>query len=234
MSIFNRKPIEARFSHNKIMEGGSTAKIYEPRVAGAIKTEAELKLELMEALQDDFHINSEVSGKSLICGSAVRIDFIIRPKQHLIDIGFNDVSIGIEVKSPTLSKSMSNTKKLLLCVMQANAYMNSKFGEDTLDFILIYPGPELFYEARKEYWAAYVASGKSILAQDESVLNSEKNMLGRMMEKLRIGYLEINENKYSSYSLRFHSGTYFNRAKDGSTDLNTSRINTRKLGFRKY
>ncbi len=57
-----------------------------------------LKRSFLRDFITDFDIQSDVPGQSLIEPKSVVIDFLMRPRQHLVDRGFDDDWIGVEVK----------------------------------------------------------------------------------------------------------------------------------------
>lgn len=103
--------------------------------------EDRLRRILVNLLSDDFDIEAEVTGKFLVDGSQVRIDFLATPHQRLIDLGFIDHSIGIEVKSPA-SKSASPNK----FAWQSVTYAQSEFNGIRPAFVLMFPDVTHFWD----------------------------------------------------------------------------------------
>src|SRR5690606_11550662 len=62
------------------------------------RSEAELREWIEGWLGQDFDWTSEVPGRHLTEGVPVKIDYILRPKQHLTDAGFKPGPIGMEAK----------------------------------------------------------------------------------------------------------------------------------------
>lgn len=64
------------------------------------ESEEQLSEWLRHYLAPDFEITAEVAGCGYVQGIKhnIRLDFLIRPKQHLIEHGFADQYIGVEVK----------------------------------------------------------------------------------------------------------------------------------------
>ncbi|GAB4530289.1 MAG: hypothetical protein OHK0046_50790 [Anaerolineae bacterium] len=104
-------------------------------------TEPQLKLFLNEFLDPDFHFASEVVGKHIVEEVQVVADYILRPKSHLIEKGFDDVYFAIEVKSPKHSNPHSQYRKALV---QAASYADSRFGGKRPLFTLIFPQADYF------------------------------------------------------------------------------------------
>ncbi len=61
-------------------------------------SESTLKKSFVHDFDSDFHIRSNVSGSNIVEKKTVVIDFLIKPKQHLVKKGFDDNWIGVEVK----------------------------------------------------------------------------------------------------------------------------------------
>ena len=91
-------------------------------------------------LAPQFEVEAEVTGKYLVDGSRVRIDLLATPKQSLIDQGFIDQPIGIEVKSPA-SKASSNA-----FAWQAITYAQSEFNGVRPAFVCMFPDVRYFWE----------------------------------------------------------------------------------------
>ncbi len=61
-------------------------------------SEAELKSWFEINFSKDFHIASEVEGRHLAENVPVRIDYVLKARQHLLDVGFDRRPFGVEVK----------------------------------------------------------------------------------------------------------------------------------------
>ena len=61
-------------------------------------SEPQLKKRFREQLENDFEIVPNVKGRHLIEDQEVVIDFLIKPKAHLVSEGFEDGWVGVEVK----------------------------------------------------------------------------------------------------------------------------------------
>ena len=61
-------------------------------------TEAAHTKNIKQCLENDFNIFQEVKGVHIVEKKKVRIDFLIKPKKHVIEAGFDDCWVGIEVK----------------------------------------------------------------------------------------------------------------------------------------
>jgi len=61
-------------------------------------TETEHSSNIKQCLESDFNILQEVEGVHIVEKKKVRIDFLIQPKKHVIEAGFDDCWVGIGVK----------------------------------------------------------------------------------------------------------------------------------------
>ena len=89
--------------------------------------EKELKIKCSNLLKNDFNIAENLCGFDMIYKKKVIIDFMIFPKEHLIENGFDPVWFGLEVKhfgAPGQSGKMS--RFLWQCV----SYVQSEFNID--------------------------------------------------------------------------------------------------------
>lgn len=104
-------------------------------------TEQELKDFLSEFLKPDFHVAIEVPGQHIVEKISVVADYILRPKSHLVEMGFDDTYFAIEVKSPKRSDPHAQYRKALV---QAASYADSRFSGKRPLFTLIFPQADLF------------------------------------------------------------------------------------------
>lgn len=92
--------------------------------------ETELKEYFVQVIKKDFVIYSEVTGKhidtGIFHGKIVRIDFLLKPKKHLLKCGFISGFIGVEVKHFT-GKDGLFRKKACRVFTQAKRYFKSVF-----------------------------------------------------------------------------------------------------------
>ena len=87
--------------------------------------EPELKSKLKLILQNDFVVREEVAGISIIDGSPLRADFLVYPKDEIIQRGFAKSWIGIEVKEIDFKRHDSS--KLYGTFWQAVCYAQTNF-----------------------------------------------------------------------------------------------------------
>lgn len=117
--------------------------------------EERLRLDIY-TLQQDFDIWEEVPGVNIPEQQNVRIDYIARPRQHLIDMGFDNVCFGIEVKSLSDSYDSFSFPKFKKLLWQCITYRQSMFtiGDSQYRpaFVLYYVGNA---ERSENNWLAH-------------------------------------------------------------------------------
>ena len=91
------------------------------------KSEEELSAFVREYPKHDFELFAEVEGIGYVQGTPrrVRLDYLIRPKQHLLDAGFVDQYMGIEVKLLDYEGGKRFSGKSAKGVFQALSYWYS-------------------------------------------------------------------------------------------------------------
>jgi hypothetical protein len=151
-----------------------------------IKPEPDLKRDLVALLADDFDIIPEAEGRWPLDGSKCFLDFLLRPKPHIIEKGFQASAFGIEVKSPISSESV---KKLLDCVLQSYTYTLCEFSGVRPDFVLIYPGAKHFFDY--DFQIKYKGDERNKFKPEEV------RMVRRIMQRANVGELVMSErNRY--------------------------------------
>lgn len=155
--------------------------------------EDRLKHKLVQYISDDFLIRKEVRGVHLIGRTGVSIDFLLYPKQHLIDDGFDSEWIGLEAKYIKDFKNGDLGKKSKL-VWQSITCAQPVFEVDGARvrpfFILMYVGEEDFSKDEFGERAAVSWGALVNLAQYANV--------GWMITSPRYGWV-----------IRFGGGTYY-------------------------
>ena len=144
-------------------------------------TEDELKRYLLSYLAKDFIVRSEVEGRFLVDGSGVVIDYLIYPKQNLIEHGFVAKWFGTEVKSP----DNEGAKKGIQVAWQAITYSQSEFESIRPAFVLIFPPLAEFFGTQLEAYHVLC-----------------------LVQKANVGYIEINSVK-KSWKIKFGANAYF-------------------------
>ena len=183
-----------------------------------IKPEPELKRDLVALLANDFEIVPEAEGHWPLDGSKCLLDFLLRPKPHIVEMGFRAAAFGVEVKSPISSESV---KKLLDCVLQSYTYTLCEFSGVRPDFALIYPEVQYFfdYDFQKKYKGA---EGSKYKAEEVKIVR-------RIMQRANVGELAMSQ--HNRYEIRFAASRYFDpiRGQTRVENLGT----TRRVGSRK-
>lgn len=143
--------------------------------------EAELKKYLLMHFGKDFQVREEVEGHFLVDGSKVIIDFLMYPREHMLDRGFHAGWFGVEVKSP----EKNGSQKGLQVAWQAITYSQSEFNNNRPAFVLIYPPLAEFL-------------GGQLHAYNVMCL----------LQKANVGYIEIDEKK-AQWRIKFGANAYF-------------------------
>jgi hypothetical protein len=177
-----------------------------------------MKRDLVALLADDFEIIPEAEGLWPLDGSKCRLDFLLRPKPHIVEIGFRATVFGIEVKSPVSSESV---KKLLDCVMQSYTYTLCEFCGVRPDFVLIYPEVNHFFE--HDFLKKYKGDERNKYRPEEV------RMVRRIMQRANVGELAVSE-RYR-YEIHFAASRYFDPVR-GQTHVENLGT-TRRVGSRK-
>jgi hypothetical protein len=99
-----------------------------------------LKRKLRKGLEKDFFVFSEVPGHHSIYNKTLKIDFMLKPKEHLIRAGFVDEWFGVECK---WAEGVSGqTSKITRMFWQSITYAQGQFtvNDETVvpRFIAIY------------------------------------------------------------------------------------------------
>jgi hypothetical protein len=86
--------------------------------------ELALEKEFQKIARNDFRIIFQVEGRDLIHGKNVVIDFMLYPKPHLINFGFDPVWFGVEIKHFGVP---GETGKMSRFAWQCVTYKQSEF-----------------------------------------------------------------------------------------------------------
>lgn len=161
-------------------------------------TEEELKFYFLRLIQDDFHIEEECAGKHLIEGTRVIADYVLSPKMHLLENGFDEGIISVEVKS-NVGRSNGIFKANAGC-WQAATYGQSMFQGRRPIFSMMFPDPHIF------------------AAADSFSLNPEFDAIGglwlarsleHMAQFMNVGFLEV---KNGLWTIKIGSQRYYSQA----------------------
>lgn len=152
--------------------------------------EAPARAKLRAALESDFHVHEGLIGHHKHRGEIVRYDLAIRPRAHLLEKGFDDGVVIIEVKHFNPDEKKKHDVKLRDLLWQCVAYSFSEIQlpDGTLEcplFTLYYicgPGVDEFHEP-------------------------ELNTLHHFVQRGGVGRLEVSVD--GAWSMRFGGSSYF-------------------------
>lgn len=118
----------------------------------SIEGEKILSEEFENLVKFDFDIYPQVNGKTIIENAIVRIDYLLRPKDHLIELGFDPVWFGIEIKHFGNEFELGPLSRY---IWQCITYGQSRFyiGEESIrpQFILGYSDID-YYGSMPDCW----------------------------------------------------------------------------------
>ncbi|MEL7641528.1 MAG: hypothetical protein AAGU21_17985 [Solidesulfovibrio sp.] len=163
------------------------------------------KQQVLSVLGNDFIIYEQVEGVFPIGNIKVVIDFIVFPKNHLLEKGFEPIYVGIEVKSPTSKKPES---KFIDAVFQAHTYSLSLFDGRHLAFVLLYPPIDDFIGLEK--------SNKNQSPSVDIEKQTFRVTVERMAQRANVGFLKI---KDSSWKIFFSGQCSYYTSRGGKKDI---------------
>lgn len=164
--------------------------------------EDSLKEEVLKCLNSDFIIREEVEGCHIVTGEKVRIDFLIYPREHLIEQKFERIWIGIEVKAPKTQKDGTRL------AWQAITYKQSIFDENISPaFVLTYPNIIEFYDVLK---VLNEINGRHFEYR-------EGRIVAQLLQKANVGFLHLGKNGH--WSLKFASQQYYYDSRKGKGQI---------------
>jgi hypothetical protein len=160
----------------------------------SIDGEKNLKTRLLELVELDFFILPDVTGKNLLYGNHIIIDFMMFPKEHLVDAGFDPIWFGVEAKHFGVP---GETGKMSRFVWQCITYAQSEYEIDEENirpaFVLGFSDVFEINENQKEYiqWMGMV----------------------KLAGLAKVGFLrEIHQTNYypnGGWRIKFSSSRYF-------------------------
>ncbi len=190
-----------------------------------LDSEPKLHKWILKTLEEDFYTKERVWGEHIITKDRVQADIIIFPKKHLVDMGFIEEHIVIEVKH--INNSLS--KKGSQSFYQAITYKNSVFKIKNKDirpaFCLLFS--ELSFEDNfkninnknhidlTSKWSGYIALASHFL-------------VGTIKIK-EVGFIEKLLKKDKVIDMIFDSKTYFRKSLvDGGIKIKNQSLIKRK------
>jgi hypothetical protein len=110
-----------------------------------------------------FFITSEPKGVHMIERTEVRPDFMFRPRSDLLERGFEDIAMVVEVKSVHGSRSVAKPWfRAVRACWQAASYVQSEFDGIRPAFGVVFPDFDIFLRAhlrengnQQDNWLAY-------------------------------------------------------------------------------
>ena len=149
--------------------------------------ETETEDHIKGTLSKWFNIYFEVSGVHALTKRKKRIDFILCPKQVVLDSGLPNIPIGLELK--TFKPLDGNKKQVIEVCKQAIDYRYTQFkmksGKHFLPLILIYP-PASHYLTNPPQ-----EEGRFPSSDNESFQQGFHYLLSRLLGKFFIGELDL-------------------------------------------
>ena len=196
-----------------------------PKAFQRFSSEAELKAWLEAWIGTDFEVFKEVSGVHLTENVGVKIDYVLRPKQHLIDAGFLPGPVGLEVKY--LRQEASFSSRASRFVWQAVSYTDCQFnfpdGPARLPRVLLFSNMSFddeysllkgvapnVYENEKAKWTALLELANHANVGNLVISGGRDNRLG--------------------WKIKFAAGTYFSRFQSGCSLHNAQLFNKIRIG----
>lgn len=169
--------------------------------------EDQLKYLVKETLEEHFIIKGEQTGYHLLEQREIRIDFLMYPKQKLIDLGFEKLWFGCEVKSPSAKQEAK--KRVLNLAKQCIDYTETKFENGIIpNFVVMFPSMPHFYHAQN-------------CLNDETV--HFLSLFKPFLQRFKVGTLHIYS--INNWAINFGHGLYFSttRGKGKVINLGTKR-----------
>jgi hypothetical protein len=188
-------------------------------------SEAELKVWIEDLIAADFDVFKEVSGVHLTECVEVKIDYVLKPKPHLIDSGFLPGPVGLEVKYLRQEERFSSRASRF--VWQAVSYTDCKFnlpdGPARLSRVLLFSNMSFedeysllkglapsVYENEKAKWTALLELANHANVGNLMMYGSREKRLG--------------------WKIKFAAGVYFSRFGDKCELGNAQLFNKIRIG----
>jgi hypothetical protein len=147
---------------------------------------------LSHLLENDFFVHENVSGYHKNNNEIVKYDLVIKPKQHLIERGFHDGYVVIEIKHFDETDKVKHETKLKDLIWQCVAY---SFSEITLSN----------QKSEKPLFVLYYIAGQGI----NPLYKDSLNFLHHFVQRGGVG--RIDTNAKSEWSMVFGGSFYFRK-----------------------
>lgn len=182
------------------------------------ESEAHLRQWLDAWLHEDFDAHPEVPGRHLARGTGVKIDYVLMPKQHLIDTGFKPGPIGLEVKHLPIGGGFS--PKASRFVWQGVSYTDCEF--DLNGQAVRLPRVLLFSNI------SFSTEQDLLRSHDPSPLANDRAKWSALLEMANhagVGNFEMYGSREQRFGWRiaFATGVYFRR-KDNEYSVSNARL----------
>lgn len=197
----------------------------ESKVFRRFSSEAELKEWLEASIGADFEVFKEVPGVHLTEDVGVKIDYVLLPKQHLVDAGFLPGPVGLEVKY--LRQESSFSSRASRFVWQAVSYTDCQFnlpdGPTRLPRVLLFSNISFedeynllkgaapnVYENEKAKWTALLELANHANVGNLVMFGGRESRLG--------------------WKIKFAAGIYFSRFRGECSLHNVQLFNKIRIG----
>ena len=182
------------------------------------ESEEKLKAWLESWVEEDFELFKEVRGTHLTEQGDVKIDYILQPRQHLLDAGFLKGPVGLEVKY--LRQGAGFASKASRFVWQAVSYTDCSFdlpsGPTRLSRVLLFSNISFEQEFA-------LLTGLSHSAYDNAKVKWVA--LLELANHANVGNLEIygSRKDRTGWKIKFATGTYFTKYR-GECELHNAQL----------
>ncbi len=169
-------------------------------------TEKDLADWLEGWIRQDFEVWKEVPGMHLAEQARVRIDYVLRPKQHLVEAGFHDGFFGMELKLLPIEHGFS--PKASRAVRQAMSYIDCEFDLEAemvrLPRVLLFTNMSFEFERLQ------------LRGLDPGVLSNDRAKWAALLElanHANVGTFDIygTRESFAGWRISFAAGKYFGR-----------------------
>lgn len=184
-------------------------------------SETELKKWFIEHISEDFEIKGEVTGIHASERVGVRIDFLLYPKQHLIEAGFVEDYVGVEVKY--FKQEEGFTRKTSRGIWQTISYNDSYFD---IGHRKVKPKFCVLFSNLSFSDEAGLIKDFGDCSDNENDQVEWTGML-HLANHARVGIFRISgtREKFRGWSLKFAGGSYFSKTEsEEKYNLNNSNI----------
>jgi hypothetical protein len=152
--------------------------------------EAPARKKLRAALQQDFVIHEDWKGFHKHGGEAVKYDLVLLPRQHLLDRGFNNGCVIVEVKLFNTGDRVKHDKKAKNMMWQCVAYSFSEIAMPDGNF-------------ERPLFVLYFIDGSGV----DEIYKEEFNFLHHFVHRGGVGRIDLKPG--GGWSMIFGGSFYF-------------------------